>query len=282
MKNKEVEHNFIAALVDTLRFLRAKKILIPISLDLIFFLLFGFIMAGFIEKISELLSALGFIVINLADSAQSILISGADILKAEPAFTYVKGIILLLIMLIVAIFMLFSLFQAYSFYYCFNMSEKLNVPKYKFVNRFFLVNLVFLIPILFYQGISFLILFMETSSSRFNIGTSFSASKMIIAMYLFLLAYFLILSYCVIPYSIAKNWSLWKLLKSSSVLGITNFLSYAPSILLVVLILVFIQYINSLTTIYYAKLIFELIIALPALILIKIYIYKIVNLKKYL
>jgi len=236
--------NLIGTIKESFKNLKSKKIFFPISLDILFFLIYGFIGSALFGKITEYITAIGVIFAKSSGKMMNEMLKTKSFISALLANSeivfYIKRIIILSIITGIIFYMLYSLFHGLSWKICSELSKNKR-KKENYLKKFFIINLFWGFLFLIQRSFS---LFYELKNTAMKSINPFYTSKIIFPnILLWIIVYFALLSYALLQDNNVK-----KALKKCFVIGIKKLPGIALMYIVVVFIFLAINYLLFLSS----------------------------------
>jgi hypothetical protein len=182
-----------------------KVIWIVISVEILFFILFGFVYSPLYTGMQNNLENLGGEIIQNSENIDNIANQATN-------SVYFRNILILGVVLAIIVYILYCIFQGFLWRFSFNLTEKKKrfLP---YIKRFFLVNILWYVLFIIYVLINFFFLYVDTVGRRLEPEGTFFLGGLSNVM-LIIIAYFAFISYVKI-----EKLGVWKSIRESFRIG---------------------------------------------------------------
>lgn len=242
------------------------KIIFPIILELMFFLVLGFFSGPLLNEIFTNLVYIGDLMAGESVTASK---NMWDVVVSSESFAHMA---LIGVVLILVVYVLYCLFHGIIWRYCMGLNGK-GTGYMAYIKRFFLVNILWYILYIFIYLIYFFLFYIDTVGRRIN-PSGFYFISVIPIFFLLVVVYFALISYVLIYRNNA-----WKSIRKSIKIGILRSYPLIGNMFLLIIfffVLNYFLYLLSLVS-FVLLVIGGIVILMPMLVFARVYIQKVVD-----
>ena len=240
-----------------------KRAFIPITLEILFLLSYGFFASPLIAGVGNNLLQIGDIIVNESS------VAGKNIVDSVISSAYFSNFMILSIALLLIVYILYSFFQGFVCAYSIRLKKKINLKIY--VKRFFKVNIFWYSLFVIYVIIDFVISYFDLVRERYGGGGGIA--------WIFNIILVAIIYFAFINYTLLDEEKTLTSIKKSFGLGTKKILSFGFGYLFIALTLfilnLMLSVISTINTTLFVLL--GIVLVMPILIFFRVLLKELTN-----